>query len=99
MIGPTVTDGDSQTQQPNRQQRMLVLTITAPGRAVVHQHPLRQTITAKSGGQSVFYPCGRVVAGRLAEQRKARGNVGTRPWAAGPAGGPIQSVLWSPTPQ
>src|SRR5712692_5906105 len=72
MIRPTVTDGNSQPQQPNRQRRMLVLTITSPRRAVVHQHPLRQTITAKSGGQSVFYRGGLLIAAGLQAQRIAR---------------------------
>ena len=72
MIRPTVSDGNSQPQQPNRQRRMLVLTITSPGRAVIHQHPLRQTITAKSGGQSFFYRGGLLIATGLQTQRIAR---------------------------
>src|SRR5213080_462537 len=72
MIRPTVTDGNSQPQQPNRQRRMLVLTIISPGRAVVHQHPLRQTITAKSGGQAFFYRGGLLIAAGLQAQRIAR---------------------------
>src|SRR5439155_11281685 len=72
MVRPTVTDSDAQPQQPNRQGRMLVLTITSPGRTVVHQHPLRQTITAKSGGQSFFYRGGLLIAAGLQTQRIAR---------------------------
>src|SRR5436305_265750 len=72
MVRPTVADGNSQPQQPNRQWRMLVVTITSPGRTVVHQHPFRQTITAKSGGQSFFYRGGLLIAAGLQAQRIAR---------------------------
>src|SRR6266852_784253 len=80
MIRPTVTDGNSQPQQPNRQRRMLVLTIASPGRAVVHQHPLRQPITAKSGSQSLFYRGGLLIVAGLQAQRIARTIVEHSQW-------------------
>src|SRR5438128_3425627 len=38
MIRPTVTDANPQTQEPNRQRRVLVRQVITPARPVIHQH-------------------------------------------------------------
>src|SRR6266566_539644 len=72
MIRTTVTDRDTQPQQPNRQWRVLMRQVVTPGRAVVHQHPLGQAITAKSGRQLLLHGAGLLVAARLQAERITR---------------------------
>src|SRR5438105_11423795 len=72
MIRPTVTNGNAQAQKPNCQRRVLVLAIASPGRTIVHQHPLRQAIKAKSGGKLRLYGAGLLIAASLQAQRIAR---------------------------
>ena len=54
MVRPAVTNPNAQPQQPDRQRSVGMLAITAPGRAVIQQHPLRQSITAKGFGQPLL---------------------------------------------
>jgi len=54
MARPTVTNPNAQLQQPDRQRSVGMLAVTAPGRAVIQQHPLRQSVTAKGFRQSLL---------------------------------------------
>ena len=47
-------DGDTETQQPNRQRRELMQEAAAPRRTVVHQHSLGQTVPPKNSRQLVL---------------------------------------------
>src|SRR3990170_2965512 len=44
MVGPSRHDGDAQANEPGRQPRVRVRGVAAPGRTVVHQQPLRETV-------------------------------------------------------
>src|SRR6266704_734119 len=72
MIRSTVTDLNPQQQQPNRQRRVLMLAVTTPGCPIVHQHPLRQTIAAKSNHQLLLHGPGLFIAAGLQTQRVKR---------------------------
>src|SRR5713226_350049 len=72
MIRPTVTDGNTEPQQPNRQRRVLMRPVISPGRTVVHQHSLRQAITAKSSSQLGLHGAGLLIAAGLQAQRVTR---------------------------
>src|SRR6185295_18325395 len=72
MVRPTVTDADSQPQQPHRQGRVLMLAVIAPRRSIVHQHPLRQTIATKSNNQLLLHGPGLLITTSLQTERVAR---------------------------
>ena len=48
MIRTAVRNGNAKLQQPNRQWREPMQDVIAPGRTIVHQHPLGQAIAPKS---------------------------------------------------
>src|SRR3989442_2292178 len=69
MIRSTVVDANTQSLEPNRQRRVLMRKVITPGRPVVHQHALRQTITTKSGGQLLLHGLSLLIAASLQAQR------------------------------
>src|SRR5229473_2690017 len=72
MIRPTVTNANPQVQKPHRQRRVLMFEVITPGRPVVHQHALRQAITAKSSGQLLLHGPGLLIGATLQAQRITR---------------------------
>ena len=51
MIGMTMTDVNSQADQPQDQGRQGLLALAPPGWAIIHEHPFRQPIAPKGRGQ------------------------------------------------
>src|SRR5687767_2586443 len=72
MIRAAVSDGDAEPQEPNRQWRELMLEVVTPGRTIIHQHPLWQSITPKSGRQSMLYGGGLLIRAGLETKRITR---------------------------
>src|SRR6476660_206224 len=71
MARSTVTNPNAQPQQPDRQRSVGVLAVTAPGRPVIQQHPLRQSVTAKGFRQSLLNRVPPLIAAPLQTDRIA----------------------------
>ena len=69
MIRATMTDANAQTQQPDGQRGVGMIPVTAPGRSVVHQHALGQSIATKDLLQDRLHG----LAGFIAASPQAQG--------------------------
>src|SRR5712691_883768 len=72
MIRATMRNSDAQPQQPHREWRVLMCQVVAPRRAVVHQHPLGQAVTAKSGRQLLLHRVPPLIPASLQAERITR---------------------------
>src|SRR2546430_7999163 len=72
MIGPAMTDPDSQAHQPYGEHRMAFAAAIAPRRAVVHEHGQRQAIATEDPYQALAGGHVLLVAAGLKPQGIAR---------------------------
>ena len=66
-----MANADTQAQQPDCQRRIGMVLVKAPWGAVVHQHPLRQTIASEDSGQALSHGLSQLVSAGLQSQGKS----------------------------
>ncbi len=82
MIWTRVTYTDTQTNQPYRQRRMLMLQVVTPRRSVIHRHSLGESIMPECGAQLILHGRRFLIQARLQTDHVSRMIIQDRQWIA-----------------
>lgn len=72
MIWSTVADVYAQTNEPYCESSIWIISIASPGRTIVHEHPVRHSITPEGGGQMLHNGLTSLIGTRLQAQQETR---------------------------
>ena len=72
MVWSAVTDAYTQTDQPYCQARVWIVCISSPGRAIVHEHPVRHSIAPEDGCQMLHNSLTSLIGTCLQAQQETR---------------------------